>query len=424
MLRWRKVATVIRREYLSRVKTKAFWLTTLALPVVLFAFTFLPNLLIEKTGGVYTVAAVTGDDELAKALEQRLARPSAGSDEANLKITLRREAPTADATAQRTALKQAILDKRLTAVVIFPAEGAASEKAELLATNTLALRLIAVVERAVNGAVTDARLAHAGIPADRVALLTRPLDIQMVKLGRGGSENAEAGGQGFLLAYSFMMILWISTMIYGFSVMRAVVEEKSSRVVEVIVANLSPFELMAGKILGVGAVGLTQYAIWVLLAMNLSFPGVLALFGQSAPLVSPTLLAFFVVFFVLGYLLFSTFYAAVGAAFSSEEEAHQVQSLAGWVMFLPIMLMFAVMSNPDSVPSVILSLIPFFSPGLFFVRMTIQFPPVWQILLCFALLIAAIVVVARFAAAIYRVGILMYGKRPTVREVMRWARAT
>ena len=428
MLRWRKVRTIIRREYLSRVRTKAFWITTLALPAVFIAFSVLPNLLVDKAGGTYVVATVTADIELAEAVGERLAERMAnakeGSDETNLRITLRRETPAADASAQRARLKQEVLDKKLAAVVIFPPDVLTTANAELLTANTSALRMIAVVNGVVSAAVTDARLAHAGIAADRIAQLTKPLQIQTVKVGRGGSENAESGAQGFLLAYSFMMLLWVSTMIYGFYVMRSVVEEKASRIVEVIVANLSPVELMVGKILGVGAVGLTQYVIWVLMAMNLAIPGVVAVAGHRTPMVSPTLLAFFVVFFVLGYLLYSTLTAALGAAFNSEEEAHQMQSLASWVMLLPIVLMFAVISNPDSTASVILSLIPFFSPGLFFVRMTIQFPPVWQIVLCFVLLIAAIVVVARFAAAVYRVGILMYGKRPSLREILRWARAS
>ena len=144
--------------------------------------------------------------------------------------------------------------------------------------------------------------------------------------------------------------------------------------------------------------------------------------GFTGAVISPWLLVFFVLFFILGYVLYSTFYAAVGAAFNSEEEAQQIQNVAGWVIGIPFVFMFPVMNNPDSTLSVVLSLFPPFAPVLFFLRMSVQFPPTWQIVLCLVLLLGTIVGVARVAAAIYRVGILMYGKRPTFREVLRWAK--
>jgi ABC-2 type transport system permease protein len=204
-----------------------------------------------------------------------------------------------------------------------------------------------------------------------------------------------------------------------------VLEEKSSRIVEVVVANVRPIELMLGKIFGIGAVGLTQYAIWVIAAMNLAVPGLMGLASMegSAALLSPVLLVFFVVFFVLGYFQFATLYAAVGAAFNTEEEAQQMQTVMSLVMVLPIMLMFAVLANPDSTLSVVLSLVPLFAPVLFFVRMSIQMPPTWQIVLCIVLLVWSILTMVRVAASIYRVGILMYGKRPSMRDIVAWMRS-
>jgi ABC-2 type transport system permease protein len=122
-------------------------------------------------------------------------------------------------------------------------------------------------------------------------------------------------------------------------------------------------------------------------------------------------------------VLYSTLYAALGAAFNSEEEAQQMQSVAGWIIGLPFVLMFPVINDPDSTLAVVFSLIPFFAPVLFFLRISVQTPPMWQIVLCIALLLVTIVAMARFAAAVYRVGILMYGKKPTVKEIIRWMRS-
>ena len=192
-----------------------------------------------------------------------------------------------------------------------------------------------------------------------------------------------------------------------------------------VVANVRPMELMLGKILGVGAVGLTQYAIWVIAAMNVAVPGLVGAgaFEGAAALLSPVLLGFFVVFFVLGYFQFASIYAAVGAAFNTEEEAQQMQTVVSMCMVVPLVMMVPVLANPDSTLAVVLSLVPLFAPVLFFVRMTVQMPPAWQIALCLVLLVGSIFAIARVAAAVYRVGILMYGKRPTLREIVAWMRS-
>jgi len=424
MLRWRKVSTVIRREYLSRVRTKAFWITTLALPVIILVFTVLPSLLMRRAGGEHTIALVTADATLAKTVQDQL--PASGDarsgDEGTFTIRIVHLAPEGDAAAVRTRLKRDVLAKRYSAALVVPETVYTDGKLELLTTNTSAFQLMSKLERAVGRAVTRLRLERAGVPADKVADLTRAVDLQPVRIGKGGSENAEGFLQSFFLSYALMFLLWMSVMIYGMQVMRGVLEEKSSRIVEVVVANLSAKELMAGKIMGVGAVGLTQYAIWTLVLVNLAVPGLITMAGFTGAVISPWLLVFFVLFFVLGYVLYSTFYAALGAAFNSEEEAQQMQSVAGWVIAIPFVFMFPVMNNPDSTLSVALSLFPPFAPVLFFLRMSVQFPPTWQIVLCLVLLLGTIVAVARVAAAIYRVGILMYGKRPTFREVMHWVK--
>jgi ABC-2 type transport system permease protein len=441
MVRWRKVATIIRREYLSRVRTKAFWISTAVVPLLMLAFTILPSLLMMRTGGNYTIAVVTDDDALWSQLEKAVAERTASATptDANVKmvggqpasassltIALRRQQPAADSVAQRLELKRQIGAKQLSGALILPATVVADGKAEYLSTNVSAIRLITLLERAVDAAVVHQRLTGAGVPPDQVKALTARADMKPVRIGEDLSESKEgAFEKSFILSYVLSFTLYMTMMFYGYYVMRGVLEEKSSRIVEVIVANVRPMELMLGKIFGVGAVGLTQYAIWVLVAMNLAVPGLLGIAAMegSTALVSPTLLVFFVVFFILGYFVFASFYAAIGAAFNTEEEAQQMQTVVSMVMALSLMFMFPVLANPDSTFSVVLSLIPLFAPVLFFMRMTVQMPPLWQTVLCLALLVGFILLIARFAAAVYRIGILMYGKRPTLAEMVRWARS-
>jgi ABC-2 type transport system permease protein len=443
MLRWRKVATIIRREYLIRVRTKAFWISTVLVPVMMLAFTVVPTLMLSRTGGTYAVAVVTDNPALFAELERSVAErtgvptgseaPAGRSDArpgptaGQIVIRLQRVAPDADAAAQRLALKRRVVGKDLAGVLVFPVGVLAEGKVEYVSTNVSAFRLMSALDGAVEAAIVHQRLAGAGVAQDKVKALTARTEMKAVRIGEDLTESKEgAAEKSFILSYILTFTLYVTMLFYGYYVMRGVLEEKSSRIVEVIVANVRPMELMLGKIFGVGAVGLTQYAIWALAAMNLAVPGVMGLAAMegSSALLSPVLLIFFVVFFVLGYFLYASLYAAVGAAFNTEEEAQQMQMVISMFLVLPIVMMFPVLANPDSTLSVVLSLVPFFAPILFFVRMSVQMPPTWQIVLCLVLLVGSIFAVARLAAAVYRVGILMYGKRPTIREIVGWMRAS
>lgn len=424
MFRWHKAFIVARREYLARVKTKAFWISTLAVPAVMLAFTLGPAFLMARAGGEHHVGVVTADEGLFARVKSGVGERPPGEGERRLKVTVERIAPEADREAQRRKLKEAVVEKKFAAVVLLPEElprHGGEVKVEYLSTNVTAFQLMVTVERAVAQAIRAKRLAEAGIAEDIAKLALAGVDLVPVKVTKGGEEHRETVGASLAIGYLLMFVMFFTAVMYGMIVMRGVLEEKASRIVEVIVANLSPLELMFGKIFGVGAVGLTQYALWLMLAANFMAFAASASAGAAAVLTNPALMASFLAFFVLGYFLYGSLYAALGAAFNSEEEAQQIQNVAGWVMAMPFLFMVPIMNNPDSPVSVIVSLIPFFAPMLFFLRMVLQFPPLWQVILCYALLLGTTVLVVRLAAAVYRVGILSYGARPTLKQIWNWA---
>jgi ABC-2 type transport system permease protein len=204
-----------------------------------------------------------------------------------------------------------------------------------------------------------------------------------------------------------------------------VLEEKQSRIIEVLLSSVRPFDLMLGKLIGIGMVGLTQYLIWaffgLLIGVIAALPAISASWS-SIPRIPVAQLIFFVVFFVLGYFLYATLYAMVGAIVSSEEDGQQVQLPVTMTLVIPMLMLSMVMRNPNGTVSTILSMIPIFSPVLMFLRIGLQMPPWWQIALSIALLIMTILGLVWVAAKIYRVGVLMYGKRPTLPELAKWLR--
>jgi ABC-2 type transport system permease protein len=254
------------------------------------------------------------------------------------------------------------------------------------------------------------------------------VDLTLVKVTEQG--EAEEKGQTLLLATALATVLYITLLTYGIATMRSILEEKSTRIVEILIASIRPSQLLAGKILGVAGVGMTQFLIWTVTAGALGAYGgamsrALSPDAHPAPIHLPlSTLVYLVIFFLAGYFLYAALYATVGAIVSSEEDAQQMQ----WPVTLLVIMAFVpfgiILHDPNSPASVVLSLVPFFAPILMFLRIALQTPPFWQIALSLALLVLTTVGLIRFAGRVYRVGVLMYGKRPSLVEVLRWLKYT
>jgi ABC-2 type transport system permease protein len=221
-----------------------------------------------------------------------------------------------------------------------------------------------------------------------------------------------------------LFFIYISVLMYGLFVMRGVIEEKQSRIVEVLVSSVKPTQMMLGKVIGIGAVGLTQFGVWTLSVLLLTTFGVSAFSsrGVTMPNIPISLLVYFVVYFLLGYFLYATLYAMVGSTVSSEEDAQQAQIPVTMLLVVPMLIFNMIIANPTSGASIGLSMVPFFAPTLMMMRIAVVNPPLWQILLSMGIMVATILGCVWISARIYRVGILMYGKRPSIAELGRWLR--
>jgi ABC-2 type transport system permease protein len=286
--------------------------------------------------------------------------------------------------------------------------------------------MVQPLTRAVQDAVLGSRLQAQGVPVAKIGDMTRGTDVKIIKITKYG--EAEDSGETFFVAVSLAMLLYMTLLMYGVITMRSVLEEKTSRIVEILISAVRPFQLLTGKVLGVAGVAFTQYMIWIASAALLGSYGAVVV-NTVRPTadfphfhLSAGLLVYPIIYFVLGYLLYASLFAAVGAAVSNEQDAQQFQ----WPVMMPLIFSFLmyimVVRDPNSPTVVLLSEIPFFSPILMVLRIAAEVPPFWQIGLSIALLALTTVGVAYFSARIYRVGILMYGKRPSVVELLRWVK--
>jgi ABC-2 type transport system permease protein len=262
-------------------------------------------------------------------------------------------------------------------------------------------------------------LSQRGVASAQADELLKPVKLEMVHLEAGKETKANDRGMFFTI-FAMVMLLYTAVIFYGVSVMRAVLEEKNSRVMEVLLSSATSTELMAGKLIGVGAVGLTQIGIWIAMAGAYALPALAASASTGEIHIPPLTLAAFALFFLLGYLLYSSIYAAIGAVITSEQEGQQLQFVILLPLIISVFMMGPVMRAPDAPVAVWTSMVPFFSPVLMYLRIATQPPPVWQIALSVLLLVATIAGLLILCGRVYRIGILMYGKRPTLPEIAKW----
>ncbi len=416
-----KVWAVIRREFVERVRTKWFWISAILGPV-LFAGIIVFQIMQSVGGAVRNIAVV---DNTTSDFGTRVVEGLGAS-------KLIRATRIAAGPGVIDSLTRLVETKRLNGFLILSNELAETGKAEYRASN-LSLQTIEELQRALNRLVVKVRLEQRGVNPEVVDWAQRvrvTLDQKKIARGRTTTESA---GESFVVAWVMAILLFMAILLYGVNVMSSVLEEKTTRIVEVLVSSLRPFQLMLGKVAGAGAVSFFQFVIWGVsarLLIELRVPIARALGADTAsaqtmvlPHVPFATLAVFMAFFLGGFLLYSAMFAAVGAMSSNEQEARQAQQPVTYLLMISYLSIIGLTNDPSSTFAKTLSLVPFTSPIATPVRWTAGSMGTGELVVSLAILAIGIVGITWVAARIYRVGILMTGKRPTMKELVRWVRA-
>lgn len=417
----RKVWAVIRREYLERVRTKAFLFSTFGVPLLFVLALGLPlYLAAREEQRERRIAVIDRTGMLYEGVRERLA---AGGYQVERVDPAQ---PAAENAQIRRVLKEE-LEGYLVLDSATLAEGRARYRGGSMPGE---LRKLAI-RQAVLAAALEQRLkesAVGGEPGLREFLGGGSLEVDVL----GGEAGLDARPGPFATGFVASFLLYFLILFHAVSVMRAVLEEKTGRIVEVVISALRPTELMLGKVVGVGAVGLTQLAVWIAFGLILALWGAPALVASLPELAreieleglvpSAGLLALMLALFLLGYFLYAALYAAIGAMCSSEQEAQQAQTPVVMLLVAPLMLLAYVLEHPATTWAVVLSIVPFFAPVLLMARAAGGAAQPWEIAAALVLLVAAVGGVTWVAGRVYRVGILMQGKRPTLPELWRWVR--
>jgi ABC-2 type transport system permease protein len=415
-----KVTYIIRREYLENVRRRSFMVSTILVPLLMAAFFVLPVLLamfvpdrtyrvavVDQVGGVGTEVAAALTDTLKNGDAKYVVESIDASDE-----TFKSE---------REAQIGAVQSGKIDIVIAVPSSVLDDGKAEYVTREARNFNIFDRFTYVVSEAIVARRLAAQGFDFQRVRTLTEPVKLEMSRV----SDTGEVQEKNFLAEYGlvfiFVMILYMAILSWGITISRSIVEEKGSRVIEVLLSSITARDLMIGKLVGVGLAGMTQLAIWAVVGLAMSGYAAASAVSMLQSLdIPPAVFGFLIVYFLLGFMLYSAMFMTVGAACSTEQDAQQFQGLITLPMIVPLMTLMLLIQNPASTFAVVLSMIPLFAPMMMLARIILLQPPAWQIALSILLLAVAIYVSISFAARIFRVGILLYGKRPSLRELFHW----
>lgn len=420
---------VIQREYIERIRSKAFIIMTLLMPVFMASTILIPALLSNMRSSVTRrIVLVANNGEIADAIKQQLIAPSITTD-TQYRSAKKSEAPprfaveisTDTSDAERDKLRHDVSDGKIDGFLWLTDSDLANRKVVFSAKDVTDFGESIELHNAVQSALVKRQLGQKGMSEPEIESVLKPIDLDSIRIEKG--KEGASGIAVFLVSFTMVMLLYVNVLVYGFAVMRSIIEEKSSRILEVLLSSVTAKQLLAGKIIGVGAVGLTQVAIWLAIAGAFSLIGLSSTGSVLANVHIPVIgVVAFGVYFVLGYFMYSTMYAALGSMVNSDQEAQQVQWPAMLPIIFAIVMATPVLQHPNSQLAFWASLFPFFTPILMFVRIMAETPPIWQILLSILLMLLTTWGLLGLSSRIYRVGILMYGKRPTLPELRKWLR--
>lgn len=412
-----KALRVARWEFIERVKTKSFLIGLFLTPLIMVLFAGGPALLqntLETTDpfaiAVYDETGIVFDS-LAASLEKS---PTLDNGRPRYEPERIESAGRSYATL-KSDLDSALLRGHYTAAILIPASAPDSHVVEYRSQNVSDIEGITRLERRVSRIISAYKIAHAGLDPEDVRELTRSTDMRTVRISEKG-EKESGFLESFGLAYVFLIFMLIMILSSGQMLVRSMVEEKSNRIVEVLVSSCSPMDLMFGKIVGISMLAVVQVLFWTIIGVLLIY----AVELRSLPLENIWLM---VLYFILGFLLYAALFVAFGSLASTEQEAQQMTGYLSMLLMLPIVIAVIATQSPNNPVLVVLTMIPLITPQMMFVRLPITTPPTWEIALSLAILVCSIIIVTWIAAKIFRIGMLLTGKRPQLGKIWRWIRA-
>lgn len=419
----KKIWILLKREYKEAVFKKSFIITTILTPFIMIALGVVPSLLVMMdTEEAYTLHVIDASglvyDKMTKAMDDSLEN---GAPRFNFKLVNTNSFNIDEAVKEQ---KELLGQEAFNGLIFIPETIMDEGVFQYFAQNIANLNLNKRLRNTIGNIIRDERIALSELDPQIIKKITAPISLKTIKVAKGGEESERGFLEEYFGTFVFVLILYMTLIVYGTTIMRGIIQEKTSRIIEILLSSANSFQLMAGKILGLGSVGLTQYIVWALFGISFVLFGDNIAGGATKYVnLEPSIFIYFVVFYILGYFIFASLYAAIGALTNSDQEAQNLSAPVIIILIIPLLMLGFLVKNPNSALVVTLSMIPLFSPIIMFTRINLANPPMIEIIASIGILILTIIFLIWITAKIYRVGILMYGKRPTLPEIMKWMSA-
>ncbi|MGA3286414.1 MAG: ABC transporter permease [Bacteroidota bacterium] len=410
-----KAFQVARWEFMEKVKSKAFIISLVLMPVITGAMVILPALFASKTDDEsIRIGIIDGTQKLMQPLGEKIDREyRLKNNQPNYilrNISLGRSLEEARAEGARLVASDA-----LEGFFSIPATVFDSGKVEYRTKNVGNFKVQERFSRAIEQVITEMRLSSRGLDAALIRKLTARVEIKPIKISEKGEESESSFGETFAKSYIGLFMLIFMVLTSGQLLVRSMLEEKSNRVIEVLLSSCTPRDMMIGKILGLSGLGILQMFVYALMGIALALK-------TNMNLLQPEYFIFTFMYAILGYVFYAAIFVAAGSPATTEQEAQQITAYISMLMVAPLALTLLVMQNPNSLIVKVLSYIPVLTPSIMVLRVSIQMPSMWEILATIALMIVSTAVMMWIAGKIFRIAILSYGKRPTLVELFHWVR--
>ncbi len=432
-----KILAVIKKEYKAIVKKKSFIIMTILTPVLMGGMMFVPVLLMKMGRTEKKIAVADFAGGYYQALTAKPV-PAPARDKKRIDVDAQMRTPEAvesaglirfqqvdpagrDAAAVVREFERKVLSKEVDGFLLIPADVKSKRLVSYYATNISDFSTNRFIASTLRTAISQQLLLEKRIDPAVVTEATRDVEVDTFKVKKEGTTKSSSG-MDYMMSLFMMITLFAVLIGYGQLIMRGVLEEKNSRISEILISSAKSTHIFTGKVLGIGLAGLTQVALWILIAVALVMKFSGSVDASILSFLTPEIGVYFVIFFTLGFFIYAIPYAIVGAAVNTDQEAQQFSAAITWMMLIPYFIGFSATQNPNTTLAVVASLIPIFTPILMFMRIASAIPPFWQIAASIALCVLTVWGFFWLGARIFRVGMLMYGKKPSLGEMLRWLR--
>jgi len=409
----KKILAVAKWEYLEKVKTKTFIISLIITPIIIISFSILPSILFkEEAPNVELIGLIDTSGIYFKDLEQELSQYTLPDGKRNY-ILIDLSFKYKNFEELKSTANKNIKKNLIEGCLVLYHSGSDSVYAEYRSKTIGNFQNVERFEEALSSIRLKKRLEHEGIDTKIIKYFQDRVTVEQLKVEQGGKVSDQDFLTTFFVSIIFILLLMMMVVYSGQMLVRSMIEEKSSRLIEMLVSSSTPDELLTGKIIGLSLLGLTQIIIWSSIGISLAASALIptSAFANILPML---------MYFILGFLFYASLFVGIGSTVNTEQEAQQITTYLSLILMLPVVIAMPTIQNPDLLVTKIFSYIPLTTPTIMLLRLNFETVPELEIILTLSILVISILIVTKLSAKIFRIGILSYGSRPTLKEILQW----